>query len=284
MEGDSGTLIRIQSFPSAFVDPRPVSIWLPPGYDGAKKYAVLYMQDGQMLFDSTITWTQQEWKVDETVSRLLKEKKIRDIIVVGIYNNAEYRWSEYFPQAILDYLPTDLKAAVIQLWLRKKPMADAYLRFIVEELKPHIDTTFSTHSDMSGTFVMGSSMGGIISLYAICAYPDVFGGAACLSTHWPLDIPDYAQPETSFDIPGVFRTYLKSNLPSPGNHRIYFDHGTITLDSAYKPHQLLVDEIMVQKGFTDENWLTREFPGAAHSEVSWAERLHIPLEFLLGTP
>lgn len=108
-QNPSGKIIEIDSFPSVHVDPRPVSIWLPSDYDSNKRYAVLYMHDGQMLYDSTYNWTHQEWKVDETMSRLTHEKKIRETIVVGIHNNGSYRWAEYVPQAILDRLPEDVK-------------------------------------------------------------------------------------------------------------------------------------------------------------------------------
>jgi pimeloyl-ACP methyl ester carboxylesterase len=240
------------------------------------------MQDGQMLFDSSSTWTQQEWRVDETMTRLSAENKIRDAIVVGIHNNSTYRWAEYLPQAILDSIPKEIRDPLVRKWLQDKPLGDAYLRFIVEELKPYIDHEYSTLPDAANTMVMGSSMGGIISLYAICEYPDVFGGAGCMSSHWPLGLPGITDDDIPFDIPGAYRKYLHTHLPSPEHHRIYFDYGSATLDSLYKPHQLLVDSMMTDKGFTERNWMTREFPGEAHTESAWARRLHIPLAFLLG--
>ncbi|MFN5144530.1 MAG: alpha/beta hydrolase-fold protein, partial [Bacteroidota bacterium] len=77
-----GRVVRHENFPSAQVTPRHVDVWLPAAYDPQKKYAVLYMHDGQMLFDSTLTWNKQEWGVDETLSQLMREKKIKDCIVV----------------------------------------------------------------------------------------------------------------------------------------------------------------------------------------------------------
>jgi enterochelin esterase-like enzyme len=277
----NGTIIQIDSFPSAHVEPRQIYVWLPSNYDSEKKYAVLYMQDGQMLFDSTITWTQQEWKVDETMTRLLKQQSIRDAIVVGIPNTGKNRWAEYVPQAILDSLPVEARSMVVQRWLNNNPLADHYLKFITSELKPYIDQHYSTHPEASSTFIMGSSMGGIISLYAICEYPDVFGGAACLSTHWPLNIPGVDDPDLNVDVSALFRLYLSNHLPSPSNHKIYFDYGTETLDRIYKPYQALVDTIMINRGYTADHWITKEFPGESHTETSWAKRLHVPLEFLL---
>jgi len=276
---ETGNIIHIDSFPSTAVDPRSVHIWLPSDYDSTKKYAVVYMHDGQMLFDSSNTWNKKEWQVDETMNRLLTDGKIKDAIVVGIDNNGSRRISEYFPEAVFAEVPDEISDQLLSAQLSGEPLGNEYLEFLVLELKPYIDSVYSTHSDHGNTFVMGSSMGGLISLYAICEYPKVFGGAACISTHWPLAF--FKDTET-FDWPLTYRHYLENNLPSPTDHKIYFDHGTATLDSLYAPHQILVDSIMIIHGYTSDNWMTKVFPGDEHSEVPWARRLHIPLEFLLG--
>jgi predicted alpha/beta superfamily hydrolase len=124
---------------------------------------------------------------------------------------------------------------------------------------------------------MGSSMGGLISMYAMCEYRDVFGGAACLSTHWVGSLT-MADPS----IPKSFASYMGSNFPSPKDHRIYFDHGTVGLDSKYGQWQIMIDELMSLKGYTPGNYVSRVYNGADHSEKSWAARLDRPLIFLLG--
>ncbi|MDZ4749466.1 MAG: alpha/beta hydrolase-fold protein, partial [Saprospiraceae bacterium] len=246
MPNEKGKIMQLDSFPSLLVETRPVTIWIPASYDSTKRYAVVYMQDGQMLFDSASTWTQQEWKVDETMTKMLAENKIRDAIVIGIHNSGQNRWAEYVPQAILAGIPPSSKDPLIKKWLHNQPQADHYLRFIVEELKPYIDLHYSTLTDPANTFMMGSSMGGIISLYAICEYPEVFGGAGCLSTHWPLGIPGVVDEDITHDVASEFIKYLSQHLPSAVNHRIYFDYGTATLDSLYKPYQTMVDSIMIE--------------------------------------
>lgn len=153
--------------------------------------------------------------------------------------------------------------------------SDDYLKFITEELKPFIDRRYATLPNVESTFIAGSSMGGLISIYAVCEYPEVFGGAACLSTHWIGIFTDENNP-----FPDAFIEYLHQNLPSPAYHRIYFDYGTETLDALYEPYQLRVDQIMISKGYSSANWQTRKFMGEEHSEEAWRKRLHIPITFL----
>lgn len=278
-----GKIEHFDNFKSSFVDARNIDIWLPDGYSEEEKYAVIYMHDGQMLFDNKITWNKQAWEVDETAGKLNAEGKTKKFIVVGIWNNGQKRHFEYFPQKAFRKLSAEEKEFVSKsLKLKERinetfnPISDNYLKFIVTELKPFIDKTFSTKTDRKNTFIAGSSMGGLISIYAICEYPDVFGSAACLSTHWTGIYQLKNNP-----IPKTFYTYMKQNLPNPKNHKIYFDYGDKTLDTLYPSLQKRVDIIMKAKGFTDKNWVTKYFPGDDHSEKSWHERFHFPLEFLM---
>lgn len=279
----SGTIKRFEHFTSTFVDARKIDVWLPNGYSPKKKYAVLYMHDGNSLYDSSIMWNHQEWGVDETLTKLLKENKIKDVIVVGVWNNGIKRHPEYFPQKPYESL-TEIQKEFVTKQLQEKgrttavfnPISDNYLQFLVKEVKPFIDSAFSTKKDRQNTFIAGSSMGGLISMYAICEYPNVFGGAACMSTHWPGIFNTDNNP-----VPAAFINYLQKNLPKPNSHKLYFDYGDKTLDSLYPALQKKVDMLLKAKGFTTNNWITKYFPGDDHSEKSWNKRLDIPLVFLL---
>jgi len=278
-----GTIKRLENFPSKFVDARNVDVWLPEGYSADKKYPVLYMHDGMALFDSTIMWNKQEWGVDETMCKLMAEKRIKECIVVGIWNTGVKRFPEYFPQKPFYSLSQADQEKILAIGKDKGtpligtgPFSDNYLKFLVTELKPYIDTHFSTLRDQENTFIAGSSMGGLISMYAICEYPKVFRGAVCMSTHWPGIFTTVDNP-----IPGAFLQYLKTHLPSPKNHKIYFDYGSETLDAMYKPYQTQADSIMKAAGYTEKNWITREYPGMDHSEKSWRKRFDVPMLFLL---
>jgi enterochelin esterase-like enzyme len=278
----SGTIKRIDSFPSKFVRARTIDIWLPNNYSLKNKYAVLYMHDGQMLFDAESTWNKQEWKVDEIVGGLIDSSKIKNTIVVAIWNHSDIRHSDYYPQKPFDLLPQKFKDSIFSEGQKqfgtsfKGLQSDNYLKFIVEEVKPYIDANFSVHSNMENTFVAGSSMGGLISMYALCEYPKIFGGAACLSSHWPGFMPQENSP-----VPAAFFKYLAQNLPSPKTHKIYFDYGTETLDEFYLPYQNQLNELLAMKGFNISNSRNLKFDGHDHSENSWNKRFQIPVEFLL---
>jgi len=237
------------------------------------------MHDGQMLFDAETTWNNQEWKVDEIVSSLMHSGKIKNTIVVAIWNHSDIRHSDYFPnkpfKTLSDEFLNNLTKNYPDLF-KGGIQSDNYLKFIVKELKPFIDSNFSVYTDNKNTFIGGSSMGGLISMYAICEYPKIFGGAACLSTHWPGIMAYLNNP-----IPEAFFSYLEVNLPSNKTHKIYFDYGTKTLDEDYLPYQHRVDEVLKLKGYNHSNSRNLKFEDHDHSENSWNKRLQIPIEFLL---
>jgi len=114
-------------------------------------------------------------------------------------------------------------------------------------------------------------------MYAICEYPQVFGGAACLSTHWPGVFTTVNNP-----LPDAFLAYLSAHLPSAESHRLYFDYGTATLDTMYAPYQQRADIIIRSGNYSAKNFMTKVFKGADHSEQAWNNRLEIPLQFLLS--
>jgi enterochelin esterase-like enzyme/lysophospholipase L1-like esterase len=279
----SGRLERMPNMASQYVDARHVDVWLPDGFDelkaAGKKFNVIYMHNGQMLFDPKTTWNKQAWHVDSSIQRLMKTGQIGPTLVVGVWNNGKFRHSEYFPQKYLPNMPADVHDEYVQKALQNKPQSDAYLKFLVNELKPAIDARYPTLSKPSNTFIMGSSMGGLISLYAMNEYPDVFGGAAGLSTHWMGGYePDEKIPRAAYE-------YLRSHLASPAHHKIYQDHGTLELDAKYAPYQKVVNQIILDKGFSEKgaqpNFMTRVFEGTGHNERAWADRLDIPILFLL---
>lgn len=271
----AGKVQRFENFKSAFVSPRNVDVWLPDNYNTNLKYSVVYMHDGQMLFDSTQTWNKKEWKADEVFSELIAGNKIEPCIIVAIWNTPE-RITEYFPAKIFSNIEPGLQKSILEKYGNGKNISsDNYLKFIVTELKPFIDKKYSTNSTRENTLIMGSSMGGLISVYAISEYPEIFGGAACLSTAWFSFIkPGYAIPLAAFK-------YFEKSIPLPADHKVYFDYGTGESDNAYEQTQKFIDLIFKENGYGEGNYKSIVFENAVHDEVAWSRRLQIPVEFLL---
>lgn len=270
----AGQLDTYDSFVSKYVPARTIRVWKPADYDTTLLYDVLYMHDGQMLYDSTIAWNHQEWGVDEAMDSLIRMGHIRPTIVVGIDNNSDNRIGEYCPDDISFFLP-DGKSVYVDFVAK----GNDYLRFLVEELKPFIDSIYSTNPERDHTWVMGSSCGGLISSYALCRYPDVFGGAACMSTHVTLAYPNPAKPDK--EVMTAYREYLRTHL-TPNESLIYMDQGNQTLDFYYADAQAELNKMFKAEGWDVAHYVYRFFPGHAHCEDDWKARLDIPLTFLLG--
>lgn len=281
----NGHRVRIDAFSSQHVAARRVDIWLPPDYaNGKKRFSVLYMHDGQNLFDPADSTWNKVWAVDQHIEKLRAQRQIENVIVVGIWNTP-LRTREYAPADLVARLPEPLQDKMLA-YAGGPILSDGYARFLAEELKPYIDRTYRTRRGPEHAALMGSSMGGLISLYTLMRYPTVFGAAACLSTHWPLSVPargGWEEADWRADILGAERAFLAESALNPKRHRLYFDYGTETLDALYEPYQQYVDQALSAKGFRfGENWVTHRFPGAAHEENAWNARLDTPLLFLLG--
>jgi pimeloyl-ACP methyl ester carboxylesterase len=266
-------LVQYPDFPAKAALPRNVTIWLPPGYDqSTRRYPVIYMHDGQNLFDPATSYGGKTWGVAEALVAMK-----RDVIVVGAWST-KLRGQEYFPQKVFALLPPAQQANV-RATHGGDPLGDGYLAFLVNELKPYIDKTYRTRTGPRDTSVMGSSMGGLISLYAMAEYPKVFGQAACVSIHWPLGNPAMSDPDA---VATAFKAYLMQTKLRPGKNRLYMDHGTLTLDSTYAPFVEKMEPVLAGLGWhRNRDWVSRSFPGTAHNEESWRARVDIPLAFLL---
>lgn len=267
----TGQVQRLANFPSSYITPRHVDIWLPPGYteQAEVRYPVLYMHDGQNLFDPALSYIGVDWGMNEAVLRWMERTGRPGAIVVGVWNTPK-RVQEYMPQRPLAAPGAELALKLFVKRTGGMPCSDAYLRFLVAELKPFVDAHYRTLPDRTHTCVMGSSMGGLISLYALCEYPQVYGGAGCISTHWPIGGKRLVNA-------------MGAALPRAEQHRLYFDFGTLTVDKTYEPFQQWMDRWGQAAGYRQGvDWLMRKFEGAEHSERAWRARVDLPVGFLLG--
>jgi len=267
--GVTGRLVYWTDVASAFLGPtRHVEIWLPPGYDATptRRYPVLYMHDGQNLFDPRIASTGVDWGVDEAVTRLSVPGVISPVIVVGVWNTAE-RFPEYSP------------------WHG----APDYARFLIDELMPRVNAEFRTLTGPANTAVMGSSAGGLLSFYLVTHHPEVFGACGCLSTHFTLSeaavagiAPGTVTSASPDTVPYIIRD-IAAGMTVPPHTRYWFDYGTEGLDASYGPTHAAVRAWLLRQGLVEgRDFVVREYQGATHNEASWRARLDDPLTFLFG--
>lgn len=247
LEVSSGRLVRIENFPSQFITARNIDVWLPDHYAINKKYRVVYMQDGQNLFTSAHLVENEVWNLDITLDSLYSTMAIEDCIVVGIWNNPEFYRSEYFPEKIFERMSTKKRKSMLSDELHYPLLSDDYLRFVVFELKPYIDRNFPVLSSRENTNIAGSRDGGLMSLYAVCEYPEIFHSASCLSLE-------------SFDesILKALLSYLRKKIPDSKSHKIYFDF--LLKEDKPMTSALLrkLDALFKKKNYTSENYINKQ--------------------------
>lgn len=271
---DQGRFVDLGAVPTQLIAPPKVVIWLPPGYDANKRrYSVVYMHDGQNLFDPKRSNFNKVWAADKSALRLMTSGKAKPFIIVGIDHPGADRGRQYFPRLMLDYLSPPTRQKLQSQGNGKPVIADAYLKFIVSELKPQIDLQYRTKRDRKHTAIAGSSMGGLISLYAISKYPEIFGVAGAVSTHLPLGDPNWSNAEKQ-DIFSAWQKFVELELGKPKGRRIWFDHGTEMLDAFYQLYQENLDAALIANGWTKgRDFDSRIYVGAPHEENAWAARL-----------
>jgi len=258
-----GDIRHHEEFQSAALgNSRTVLVYLPPGYqeEPERRYPVLYMHDGQNLFDAGTSFIGVEWSVDETLERMIASGQVEPLIVVGIYNTSARAF---------EYTPTQ------DAGRGEGGGAGRYAGFIVNELKPFIDENYRTKPDRSNTGIMGSSLGGIASLYVAWTHPDVFSRVGAMSTaYW------WANSH-------IIR-FLRDTSPPPGV-KVWLDMGTDE-DSGDRDRDGVSDimelhrdarNVLMKKGLTIPRTLRYiEDEGAAHNERAWAARFPRAVEFL----
>lgn len=271
---DQGRFVDLGALQSKYIAPTKVVIWLPPGYDASKqRYGVVYMHDGQNLFDPKRSNFNKVWAADKSALRLIASGKVKPFIIVGIDQPGEDRGRQYFPRVMADLMSPAVRDKLASQGNGKSIISDEYLKFIVSELKPKIDREFRTKADRTNTSIAGSSMGGLISLYAITRYPKVFGTAGAVSTHLPLGNPNWSDEERK-DIFSAWQTYVRQELGEPNGRRVWFDHGTETLDAFYQPYQENLDTALVANGWRKgKDFSSRVYEGTPHEENAWAARM-----------
>lgn len=275
---DRGRFDEIAAVATTHIAPPHVVVWLPPGYDrGTRRYPVVYMNDGQNLFFPKRSSFNKVWAADASALRLIAAHRVAPFIIVGIDHAGVDRFRQYFPTNV----PRAAFRAAIEQHEKAPVYGDTYLTFIADDLKPLIDQRYRTRPQPRFTAIAGSSMGGLISLYALGERPDIFGRAAAVSTHLPLVGYERADPIRT-DILADWQRWIDTRLGAARGRRLWMDHGTMTLDSGYAAYQEPVDADLARAGWTrGADFESRVYSGAAHEENAWAARLDDAFGWLL---
>lgn len=250
------------------IDGRPVELLLPAG--DLRDRPVLLAHDGQNCFTGERALAGTGWYLQDAIPRVSKALGIPEPIVIAPWNDGINRGPEYAPE---DVLAADrLVAQGFFDWFRGRPelLGNAYAAWCAERVLPWLSTQHGVSLRRESVAVMGSSMGGLASLYALAKRPDLYGTALCLSTHWT---PGGARfPGACIDL-----------LPTPGEHYLWLDHGDAGLDASYAPFQQLADARLAERGWTPYVE-SRVYPGADHHERDWALRVDEVLTYWLTRP
>ena len=254
---DEGRIRLHPRFPSRFLSTsRDLIVYLPPGYEpDGRRYPVMYLQDGQNLFDPATAFGGQDWQADITADRLIAEGAIEPLILVGIHNTGIRRISEYTPTR--------------DPHIRKGGKADRYAEMLAREIKPFIDREYRTRKGVAYSGVGGSSLGGLVSLAAALHYPRVFGRVAVLS------------PSVWWDNRAILK--LVESYSTRLRPRLWLDAGTA---EGHAPHQVIADVELLRDAFLAKGW--REGvelcyhvdEGAGHNENAWGYRFGHVLRYL----
>lgn len=281
-----GHLYVLRDFASRRLAARDLYVWRPDGADEDTPLPVLYMQDGQNLFDARLVPFGAAWEVDASLSRLIDTGQVAPTLVVGVACTTD-RFAEYAPALLLDELSHPARKAVLDAW-PGAPKSAAYAQMLVEEIKPLIDATFPTQPARETTFIAGSSMGAVVASELLARHPDIFAGAAMLSAHFSLLPVTKTEPLPegfSTDVAEAVGRFAERHMPRAGSHRLWLDRGTLSIDRFYPlAHAALVSALHALGYAEGKDLSVRTYDGAGHDEGAWRERLDEALAFLLARP
>ena len=256
----TGNIKRHRAFPSKILgNRRDVLVYLPRGYWRLSRrcYPVLYLNDGQNVFDAATSFSGVEWGVDETAERLIKENAIEPLIVVAVANTGEKRVDEYTPtRGVIDAKAKRKK--------RSKGLARKYGHFLMDELKPYIDRKYRTNPGAEFTALGGSSLGGLATLAIGILYPQVFSRLMVMS------------PSIWWDDFAIYR--LVDSIQQKPPLKVWLDTGTA--EPGWNQARELVNRLLEKGWKLQKDLQYMEAPGADHSEAAWAARVEPALRFL----
>jgi predicted alpha/beta superfamily hydrolase len=232
---------------------RDIIVWLPPGYDSIskKRYPVVYLQDGQNIFDPVTSAFGIDWQVDETADSMIRKGVVEPMIIVGIYNTYDRN---------VEYIPSD--------------KGRLYREFIIKKLKPFMDSAYKTKPGRSHSFIGGSSAGGILAFMMVWEYPDIFSKAICMSPAFRLP----GNPASGWNYVSIVKNDTKRRKVF-----FYVDNGGIGLEKQLQPGIDEMLKVLSDKGYrAGRDFMYVSDPNSPHNEQAWAKRFPYALKLVAG--
>ena len=273
-------------------DTRKIQIYYPNNKKIDSDTLFIFMNDGEELFNAAESWHNMEWGIDEKIEEMNLNESELNFVIIAIHSakkgnrffvDETKRYAEYFPKESIPYFDSGFKKRRYQEWVNKNNLY--YLEFLTEDVIPFVEDKFDILLNNRNLGIIGASMGGLAALNALIEHPDLFGFAGCISTHWvgikPFEyvlLPLVGKINGDDDTANAIISYIEDNITNIDDQKIYFDHGTIGLDSLYSKPQRRVNKILDSKS-KDYKYLV--FDGYDHYASEFGSRFDGVLEYLV---
>ena len=268
---------------------RKVRIYYPSDTPIDEKTTFIIMNDGEELFLEQDSWNGRSWRVDKSFDELNQRSIDHNVVIVAVHSAKRFkgrffddtrRYIELFPKEAINYFDEGQKKRIYS-----SLSSTNYPKFLVTKVLPFLEEKFQVTLDKNNLGVIGSSMGGISALNTVIEYPDIFGFAGCVSTHWVgikpseyLLLPIRRKIDGDKETTEAIKKYIRANLSKIKDHKIYFDHGTVGLDYLYRNPQNDINEIFAENKMTFES---KVFKGHDHDPVDFGKRFIPSLSYLI---
>ena len=273
-------------------DTRKIQIYYPNNKTIDSDTLFIFMNDGEELFNAADSWHNMEWGIDEKIEQMNLNENELNFVIVAIHSakkgnqffvDETKRYAEYFPKESIEYFDSSFKKRRYQEWINNNNLN--YLEFLTEDVIPFVEEKFDITLNNKNLGIIGASMGGLAALNALIEHPDLFGFAGCISTHWvgirPLEyifLPHTGKIKGDDDTVNAIISYIEDNIINIDDQKIYFDHGTVGLDSLYSAPQEKVNKILDSKS---KKYKYLVFDGYDHYASEFGSRFDSVLEYLV---
>ena len=272
---------------------RRIQIYYPYSKNVNDQTKFIIMNDGEELFSESDSWNGKAWNIDETFKELKTQKENLNLVIIAIDSakrvngnilDETRRYAEYFPKESIKYIDENLKRSIYSNFIDSQKFN--YQDFVINKVIPSIEKKFDTELNRDNLGIIGASMGGLSALNMSIENPEIFGFVGCISTHWVgIKISEYLILPFRMKISGdesttkAIQKYIKDNVSKLSSQKLYFDHGTVGLDSLYENPQNEINKILLDSGIS---FTYEVYPNHDHEPKFFGQRFkNILLNFLV---